>query len=129
VGSLDLGEAPYPERYRVPAATALAINAARTARHRIVAVGTTVVRALETVAAAGGRVRPGQGWTDLHITPSRGIRAVDVLITGLHAPRASHLELLEAFAGREHMDAAYHVALQNAYLWHEFGDLHLIDRT
>ncbi|HEX6750850.1 MAG TPA: S-adenosylmethionine:tRNA ribosyltransferase-isomerase [Longimicrobium sp.] len=126
VASLEADEPPYPERYRVPAATAEAVNRARAAGGRIVAVGTTVVRALETVANAGGTVRAGAGWTDLVVTPERGVRAVDALLTGLHAPRASHLAMLEAIAGRVHLARAYDAALRRRYLWHEFGDLHLI---
>jgi S-adenosylmethionine:tRNA ribosyltransferase-isomerase len=126
VASLEADETPYPERYRVPAATAEAVNHARNERHRVVAVGTTVVRALETVAEESGRVRSGQGWTDLVITPQRGIRAVDAILTGWHEPRSSHLAMLEALVGRRHLDAAYEAALEGRYLWHEFGDLHLV---
>jgi S-adenosylmethionine:tRNA ribosyltransferase-isomerase len=126
VSSLDAGEPPYPERYRVPRSTVAAIDRARAAGGRVVAVGTTVVRALETVAAPGGSVRPGRGWTDLTITPERGLYVVDALLTGFHAPKASHLWMLEALAGREHVSRAYDVALRRRYLWHEFGDLHLI---
>jgi S-adenosylmethionine:tRNA ribosyltransferase-isomerase len=126
VASLEADESPYPERYRVPQATAEAINRARARGGRLIAVGTTVVRALETVAGPGGQVRLGQGWTDLVITPELGLRAVDGLLTGFHEPRASHLHMLEALAGRRHLDIAYRAALSRKYLWHEFGDLHLI---
>ena len=126
VASLEAGETPYPESYRVPPSTAQAVNRARGSGGRVVAVGTTVVRALETVTSTDGRVRPGEGWTDLVITPGRGIRTVDALLTGLHEPRSSHLEMLEALAGREHVALAYEAALAGGYLWHEFGDLHLI---
>jgi S-adenosylmethionine:tRNA ribosyltransferase-isomerase len=94
----------------------------------VVAVGTTVVRALETAAAIDGGVHPGEGWTDLVITPEQGIRTVDALLTGLHEPRSSHLAMLEALAGREHVALAYQAAVEGGYLWHEFGDLHLILR-
>lgn len=127
VSSLESDEPPYPERYRVPPGTAELVNQARDAGGRIVAVGTTVVRALETVASPDGRVRSGAGWTDLVVTPERGLYAVDALLTGLHAPRASHLALLEALTGRRHLARAYGAALDRRYLWHEFGDLHLID--
>jgi S-adenosylmethionine:tRNA ribosyltransferase-isomerase len=126
VASLEADEAPYPERYRVPAATADAVNRTRAAGGRIIAVGTTVVRALETVAGADGIVTPGEGWTELVVTPERGVRVVDAILTGLHAPRASHLAMLEAIAGRGHLARAYAAALRHRYLWHEFGDLHLI---
>jgi S-adenosylmethionine:tRNA ribosyltransferase-isomerase len=125
VSSLDVGEEPYPERYRVPASAADAVNQTRRAGGRIVAVGTTVVRALEA-ASADGNVRPSEGWTDLVVTPDRGVRAVDAMLTGLHAPEASHLAMLEALAGAEHVARAYEVALGERYLWHEFGDIHLI---
>ena len=92
----------------------------------MIAVGTTAVRALETVADASGRVHPGQGWTEEIITPERGVRAVDGLITGWHEPRASHLAMLEAIAGRPILEASYAAALAEGYLWHEFGDVHLI---
>ncbi|MEU6081734.1 S-adenosylmethionine:tRNA ribosyltransferase-isomerase [Streptomyces sp. NPDC047108] len=93
---------------------------------RIVAVGTTVVRALETVALPSGLVRAASGWTDLVVTPERGVRVVDGLLTGLHEPEASHLLMLEAVAGREALDRAYEAALHRRYLWHEFGDVHLM---
>ena len=126
VASLEAGETPYPERYRVPPTTAQAVNRARGSGRSVVAVGTTVVRALETVTSADGRVHPGEGWTDLVITPERGIRTVDSLLTGLHEPRSSHLGLLEALAGAEHVALAYEAAVEGGYLWHEFGDLHLV---
>jgi S-adenosylmethionine:tRNA ribosyltransferase-isomerase len=126
VASLESEEPPYPERYRVPAGTAEAINQAHEEGHRVIAVGTTVVRAVETVAASNGRVGPGEGWTDLVITPERGLYAVDGMITGFHEPRSSHLAMLEALAGREHITLAYEAALEGRYLWHEFGDLHLL---
>jgi S-adenosylmethionine:tRNA ribosyltransferase-isomerase len=126
VSSLEAGEPPYPERYRVPHSTAVAVNAARSFGARVVAVGTTVVRALETVANIDGIVCGGHGWTDLVITPERGLHVVDAILTGLHEPKASHLSMLEALAGRDHLALAYHAALCHHYLWHEFGDLHLI---
>jgi S-adenosylmethionine:tRNA ribosyltransferase-isomerase len=126
VASLEAGEPPYPERFRVTGCTADAVNRARASHHRVVAVGTTVVRALETVAALDGTVSAAEGWTDLVVTPERGVRVVDALVTGFHEPRASHLALLEAVAGRRHLGIAYQAALENRYLWHEFGDVHLI---
>jgi S-adenosylmethionine:tRNA ribosyltransferase-isomerase len=126
VSSLETGEAPYPERYKVAAETAHAVNTARAAGGRVIAVGTTVVRALETVSSFDGTVSRGEGWTDLVITPERGVHAVDAILTGLHAPAASHLAMLEAFAGVDHLSMAYANALDEKYLWHEFGDLHLI---
>jgi S-adenosylmethionine:tRNA ribosyltransferase-isomerase len=128
VASLEAGEPPYPERFRVTRCAADAVNRARASHNRVVAVGTTVARALETVASPDGTVTAAEGWTDLVITPERGVRVVDALITGFHEPRASHLALLEAFAGRGHLGVAYRAALETGYLWHEFGDLHLIVR-
>lgn len=122
VSSLEADEVPLPERYRVPAATADAVNATRAAGGRIVAVGTTVTRALETVAAPNGVVRAGSGWTNLVLGPDRPARVVNGLITGWHEPEASHLLLLEAVAGPALVGAAYTAALGAGYLWHEFGD-------
>lgn len=126
VSSLDADEPPYAERFLVPAATADAVNRARAAGGRVLAVGTTSVRALETVADEDGFVGAGEGWTDLVVTPERGVRVVDGLLTGLHGPSASHLSMLEALAGRGHIALAYEVAVRHRYLWHEFGDAHLI---
>ncbi|OKJ18489.1 queuosine biosynthesis protein [Streptomyces sp. CB00316] len=126
VASAEAHEPPYPERFAVPSTTAWLVNAARAAGGRVVAVGTTAVRALESAADAEGVVRAAAGWTDLVVTPRRGVRAVDGLLTGLHEPRASHLLMLEAVAGREALRRGYEAALERRYLWHEFGDAHLI---
>jgi S-adenosylmethionine:tRNA ribosyltransferase-isomerase len=126
VASAEVHEPPYPERFEVPVTTAWLVNAARAGGGRIVAVGTTAVRALESAAGADGVVRAASGWTDLVITPGRGVRAVDGLLTGLHEPEASHLLMLEAIAGREALCRGYTEALRRLYLWHEFGDVHLI---
>jgi S-adenosylmethionine:tRNA ribosyltransferase-isomerase len=128
VSSLELGERPYPERYRVPALTASRVNAHRAAGGRVIAIGTTVVRALETVATPDGQVAPGAGWTSVVVTPERGVRAVDGLLTGWHEPDASHLLMLEAVGGRELIERSYAAALGAGYRWHEFGDTHLILR-
>jgi S-adenosylmethionine:tRNA ribosyltransferase-isomerase len=126
VASLEEHEPPYAEFYRVPAETAERINAAHDLEKRVVAVGTTVVRALETVTGPDGITRAGEGWTDLVIAPPRGIQAVNGLLTGFHEPRSSHLWMLAAFCGVEHLKQTYQEALANGYRWHEFGDLHLI---
>jgi S-adenosylmethionine:tRNA ribosyltransferase-isomerase len=140
VASLEDHEPPYEEFYRVPPETARLVNSAHAAGRRVVAVGTTVVRALETVTDADGTTHPGEGWTRLVVTPERGIRSVDAMLTGLHEPRSTHLAMLEALTerkpptsefrplltGREHLKIAYAEALEEGYLWHEFGDLHLI---
>ncbi|MGH9264654.1 MAG: S-adenosylmethionine:tRNA ribosyltransferase-isomerase [Acidimicrobiales bacterium] len=126
VGSLETRELPAPEPFRVPATTAARVNATRANGGRVIAVGTTVVRALETVGDACGVAHPGEGWTEVIITAERGVRVVDGLLTGWHEPAASHLLMLEAVAGREMLDDAYRAALAGRYLWHEFGDLHLL---
>jgi S-adenosylmethionine:tRNA ribosyltransferase-isomerase len=126
VASLEDHEPPYEEYYRVPLETARIVNAAHASGQRVVAVGTTVVRALETVVDASGAVHPGEGWTRLVITPQRPLRAVNALLTGLHEPRSSHLAMLAALAGTTHLEVTYAAALREGYLWHEFGDLHLI---
>ena len=144
VASLESHEPPFEELYRVPRRTAERVTAARRAGHRVIAVGTTVVRALETVTDERGDTFPGEGWTSLVITPDRPVRSVTGLITGLHEPRATHLALLERVAsvapddgrpasgivasvcGRCHLERAYAEARQRGYLWHEFGDSHLI---
>jgi S-adenosylmethionine:tRNA ribosyltransferase-isomerase len=126
VASLEAHEAPYEERYDVPVRTARAVNDARGRGARVIAVGTTVVRALESAATPDGRVERRAGWTALVITPERGVRTVDALLTGFHEPQASHLQMLAAIAPVRHLQAAYQAALSHRYLWHEFGDLHLI---
>ena len=126
VASLESHERPYEEWYQVPQRTAQRVRDAKARGGRIIAVGTTVVRALETSVDANGDVVGSLGWTDLVITPERGVRVVDGLLTGLHEPRATHLDMLEAIAGRETIARAYDVAIEEEYLWHEFGDVHLI---
>jgi S-adenosylmethionine:tRNA ribosyltransferase-isomerase len=125
VSSLEADELPLPERYAVPVETAARVNAVRAAGGRVVAAGTTVTRALETVAAEDGTVHAGSGITDLVIGPDRPPRVVGGLITGWHEPEASHLLMLEAVAGQELVAQAYDAALDprnGGYLWHEFGD-------
>ena len=126
VASLEADELPYPERLRVPPATAERVNAVRAAGRRVVAVGTTVVRALESAVGPDGALRAVDGWTDLVVTPERGVRAVEGLLTGWHEPASSHLLMLEAVAGRPLLEASYQASLEAGYRWHEFGDMHLI---
>jgi S-adenosylmethionine:tRNA ribosyltransferase-isomerase len=156
VSSLEGGEDPYPEPYDVPPATARLVNLTRASGGRVIAVGTTVVRALESVAGpAVGRlsgqastvgrlsgqastvgrlsgqastsvVRAGAGWTSLVVSPQSGLRAVDGLFTGLHEPRSTHLLMLTAFAGEDLLRRCYAAATEHGYLWHEFGDVHLL---
>ena len=130
VSSLEIeddaaGRTLYPEPFSVPAETAAAVNLARRQRRPVIAVGTTVVRALES-AWDGNRVRPARGSTRLFVHPARGINTVDELITGFHDPHATHLAMLHAIAGEELVSAAYGEAVREGYLWHEFGDSHLI---
>jgi S-adenosylmethionine:tRNA ribosyltransferase-isomerase len=145
VASLEAHEPPYEEYFRVTSDTADRVNAVRTAGHRVIAVGTTVVRALETVTDQRGMTFPGEGWTSLVITPKRPLRAVTGMITGFHEPHATHLAMIEQVIvaagsyGRAaservhgrvegHLDRAYQEAQAAGYLWHEFGDSHLIIR-
>jgi len=126
VSSLEEHEPPYEEWFEVTPETANAINSTHAAGRRVVAVGTTVIRALESSSNESGKVEATRGWTELVITPERGIRTVDGLLTGFHEPRATHLAMPEALAGRRHIAACYQAALDAGYLWHEFGDLHLL---
>jgi S-adenosylmethionine:tRNA ribosyltransferase-isomerase len=127
VASLEGHEQPYAEEYWIPRCTADAIQAARADGRRVIAVGTTVVRALESAYDEGdGAVVASHSWTELVISPERGVNIVDSLLTGFHEPKASHLAMLEAIAGRCHLEVAYRAALEGQYLWHEFGDVHLI---
>jgi S-adenosylmethionine:tRNA-ribosyltransferase-isomerase (queuine synthetase) len=128
VSSLEGDEEPYPEPYDVPPATADLVNHVRARGGRVIAGGTTAVRALETAAlgCADGRVCAAAGWTSHVVTPETGVRAVDGLLTGLHEPRSSHLRMLAAFAGPELLGRCYRTAVDAGYLWHEFGDVHLL---
>ena len=128
VSSPERHEPPYPEHVDVPAATADLVNATHARGGRVIAVGTTVVRALESAAGDDGRVEATTGWTRLVITPERGVRAIDGIVTGWHEPEASHLDMLEAIGGPELLARSYDAALEHGYLWHEFGDSHLILR-
>ena len=122
VSSQDAGEPPQPEPFRVPDTTARAVNFTRACGGRVIAVGTTVARALESAVDSDGIVRGKRGWTDLVLGPARPAQVVTGLITGWHAPGASHLNLLEAVAGQELIRRAYDAAVRRRYLWHEFGD-------
>jgi S-adenosylmethionine:tRNA ribosyltransferase-isomerase len=122
VSSQEPGEPPQPERFRVPEATARLVNSTRQAGGRVIAVGTTVTRALESAADPDGSVRARHGWTDLVLGPSQPTRVVTGLVTGWHAPGASHLALLAAVAGTALVERAYAEAVRMGYQWHEFGD-------
>lgn len=126
VASPEVHERPYPEWFVVPANSARVVTQARAAGGRVIAVGTTAVRALESAVTPDGEVAAASGWTDVVVTPERGVRAVDGLLTGFHEPRASHLDLLATVAGRSLLDRMYAEAIEARYLWHEFGDVNLI---
>ena len=146
VSSLEGGEDPYPESFDVPAATARLINLTRRAGGRVIAAGTTVVRALETAALSddcpgsaltdarlghnglcyAGQVSAAAGWTSHVVTSQTGVAAVDGLLTGLHEPRSTHLWMLAAFTTDEMLRRCYQAAAESGYRWHEFGDVHLL---
>jgi S-adenosylmethionine:tRNA ribosyltransferase-isomerase len=126
VSSPERDEPPHAERFRVPESTARLVDAVHSWGGRVIAAGTTVVRALESAAAPDGSVSAASGWTRLVVTPERGLWAVDGLLTGWHEPQASHLQLLQTAAGDELLGRAYRAALEAGYLWHEFGDSHLV---
>jgi S-adenosylmethionine:tRNA ribosyltransferase-isomerase len=130
VSSLEGGEDPYPEVYEVSPATARLVGLTRRSGGRVIAAGTTVVRALESAAQPGSpdspEVTAAAGWTGHIVTPETGVRVVDGLLTGLHEPRSTHLMMLAAFASEDLLARCYAQALQHRYLWHEFGDVHLL---
>ena len=126
VSSPEAPEPPYPEEYTVPAPTARLVNQVRAAGRNVLAIGTTVVRALESAASPDGTVKSRHGWTNLVISNDHPVRVVDGLLTGWHEPRASHLQMLEVIGGQRLLKRSYQSALARGYLWHEFGDSHLI---
>lgn len=126
LASPEAHERPYPERFTVPATSAEVVNTARADGHRVIGVGTTAVRALESAVGPDGAVTAADGWTELIVTPNRGVRAVSGLLTGFHEPRASHLDMLAAITGPDLLNACYAEALRTGYRWHEFGDLNLL---
>ena len=126
LSSQEAGEAPQAERFAVPVPTARLVNTVREGGGRVVAVGTTVTRALESALGEDDRVRPAAGWTERVVTPSDPPRVVTGLVTGWHDPLASHLLLVEAVAGPVLAQRAYDEAVAGGYLWHEFGDAALL---
>jgi S-adenosylmethionine:tRNA ribosyltransferase-isomerase len=114
------------ESYSIPSETIEAIKEAKANGRRVIAVGTTVVRAVETAFDASYQPLFGTGWTNLYINRETVLKVVDGLITGLHEPEASHLDLLTAFIDEELLFQAYQEAIDLGYLWHEFGDINLI---
>jgi S-adenosylmethionine:tRNA ribosyltransferase-isomerase len=127
VSSQEAGEAPGPEWFEVPPTSARVINTARAHGGRVIAVGTTATRAVES-SVRGAHVVAGRGWTSRVVSPGRPPRVVDGLVTGWHDPMASHLLLVEAVAGPALTQAAYDAAVAERYLWHEFGDSALLLR-
>jgi S-adenosylmethionine:tRNA ribosyltransferase-isomerase len=123
---LDRRHPDLEEEYSIDKQTAMKIRTARSEGRRIIAVGTTVVRALESAAREGDMISAGHRYTRLMITPDYTLRLTDGILTGLHEPAASHLELLSAFISPALLKKAYVGAVQLGYLWHEFGDLNLI---
>jgi S-adenosylmethionine:tRNA ribosyltransferase-isomerase len=115
-----------PEPFSIPAETAEAIGRTRAAGGRVVAVGTTTVRALETAADSAGSVTPGAGESGLVILPGHRFRVVDVLLTNFHLPRSSLLLLVAAFAGRERVLSAYAEAVRAGYRFYSYGDAMLV---
>ncbi len=126
LSSPERHEPPIAEYFEVPQRTARLVNATRHRGGRVIAVGTTAVRALESAAMTGGQAKARSGWTGLVVEPDTQLQVVDGLITGWHEPEASHLQMLEAVAGRPLLERSYAEALSHGYLWHEFGDSHLI---
>ncbi|MHB8577623.1 MAG: S-adenosylmethionine:tRNA ribosyltransferase-isomerase, partial [Dehalococcoidia bacterium] len=124
--SFDAMHVAHEEWYRLSETAAQAVNRAHARGRRVIAVGTTVVRTLETLADTDGRVHAAEGTTSLYISASHRLRAVDGLLTGLHEPRATHLDMLSAFVSPVLLAPAYQQALTGGYLWHEFGDVNLI---
>ncbi|SER57061.1 S-adenosylmethionine:tRNA ribosyltransferase-isomerase [Salipaludibacillus aurantiacus] len=114
------------EHYSIPAATLSAVKQTKKDGGRVVPVGTTVVRALETAARRKSNLSSISGWTDLYINEATPLRVADGLITGFHEPEASHLDMLSAFLNRNQLITAYQHALKKGYLWHEFGDINFI---
>ncbi|MDW3652138.1 MAG: S-adenosylmethionine:tRNA ribosyltransferase-isomerase [Bacteroidia bacterium] len=126
VSSLEEGEKPYSEYMEVNPLSALRINEAKRMGKRIIAVGTTAIRAIESAVNEAGIIEPYRGKTDLYIHESYPIKVTDGLLSGFHEPKASHLHILQALLGFKHIERAYKEAIRSAYHWHQFGDLHLM---
>lgn len=126
VSSLEENESPYPEYMEINAISAAIINKAKKEGSKIIAVGTTGVRAIESAVNEAGEVTPYLGYTDLYIYDNYRMKIIDGLLTGFHEPKASHLKMLQSLAGFDHIEWAYNLAIENNYFWHQFGDLHLI---
>ncbi len=126
VSSLEESEPPYPEYMEISPASAAIINNASEEGRKVIATGTTAVRAVESAVNEAGEVLPYAGNTNLFIEDSYRMRVINSLLTGFHEPGASHLNMLQSLAGFDHIERAYYSAIENNYFWHQFGDLHLI---
>ncbi|MFK7936460.1 MAG: S-adenosylmethionine:tRNA ribosyltransferase-isomerase [Saprospiraceae bacterium] len=126
VSSLEENESPYPEYFEVNPITAAILNHAKSNDNRIISVGTTAIRAVESATNEVGKVISQKGHTNLYIKSDYQMKTVNSLLTGFHEPKASHLHMLQALAGVRHIARAYTAAIDHAYYWHQFGDLHLI---
>ncbi|GEL78624.1 S-adenosylmethionine:tRNA ribosyltransferase-isomerase [Tenuibacillus multivorans] len=116
----------HPERFCVSKEVADLVNQAKRKGNRVIAVGTTVVRALESAGKLGDVVEKNNEYTDLYVNERYERKVVDSLLTGLHEPEASHLDMLTSWLSKDEITALYHEAIERQFLWHEFGDLHLI---
>lgn len=126
VSSLEEHEKPYPEYMEIDPVSALLINQAKASGRRVIAVGTTAIRAIESAVNESGEVEAFRGNTELFIDADYKMKVADGLLTGFHEPRASHLNMLQSIAGFDHIERAYQEAIEAKYFWHQFGDLHLI---
>ncbi len=126
ISSLEIDEKPHREYMEIDPVTAATINSAKSKGNRIVAVGTTAVRAVESSTDRFGNSEPFRGHTELYINQEYRFQIINGLLTGFHEPRSSHLHMLQALAGSEHLEHAYQLALEKEYFWHHFGDLHLL---
>lgn len=126
VSSLEINEKPYPEYMEISTASAQLINKAKVHGQRIIAVGTTAIRALESAVDKNGALQAYKGYTELYIEHDHQLQIVDGLLSGFHEPEASHLHMLQALISAQHLQKAYQAAIQEQYYWHEFGDLHLM---
>jgi len=126
ISSLEANEKPYPEYFKVSESTASLINLARAEGRRIIAVGTTAIRAIESAVDKEGWTQAQEGMTNLFITTKSGLKVIDGMLTGMHEPKASHLLMMQALADVGHLSKCYEAAIAEQYQWHEFGDLHLI---
>jgi S-adenosylmethionine:tRNA ribosyltransferase-isomerase len=119
----------HAERFELPDETAAAVGRARDRGGRVIAVGTTVVRTLESRVTDDGRIRAGRGECDLFIVPGHRFQAVDAMVTNFHLPRSTLLMLVSAFAGRERILEAYRRAVEKEYRFYSYGDAMFLERA